>query len=1150
MVVEKTADSLGNSFSHSPTQDELESLGPDSTHDLEDDVRQENVIAKDENRNVFRLRLLVILVLVASTVGVAFGVYRYVSHEEQTDFENTFEEDSDKVLEAIGSTLDLTLGSVDAFLVSLVSFAQSTNSSWPFVTFPNYAVRLAKLRSISKAVLVSQYHYVTGDEREKWEKYSVENDAWVQNGIDTQKTDENFHGKIVTDYWTRGDIHESGDPYYAPGPYLPKWQQSPVIPIYAPYNWDAMTFSSLADSLHIVQGDRKIAISDVSNIPNISDPESVRHAKGNNHFIKDYVGDDEDETEPFSDLYFPILDYAADYVTIPKNASQAELGNFVGVFAITFYWRDLMKDILPTESNGIVVAVKNSCGETFTYQVNGPETVYLGEGDLHEKEFDDYLWKTAKLTELGRFKIDDRTYSGLDLSEKGCNYVVELYPSSEMKGNFSSRNPLYFTLGAVAIFSFTSLVFFSYDYMVERRQAKVMESAVKTNNIVSALFPSNVRDRLFENDKPSKPTSKFEHNKTRLKKFLSDTKNEQKASFGDSQANSSHAPIADLFPDCTVLFSDISGFTAWSSVRDPTQVFTLLEAMYGAFDDIAKRRGVFKVETIGDAYVAVTGLPEPRKDHAIVMCKFARDCLIRMLDILRDLETTLGPGTANLRMRFGLHSGAVTAGVLRGQKSRFQLFGDTVNTASRMESTGVANRIQVSDTTAKLLMDAGKSSWVVPRDGLVEAKGKGKMQTYWVEQKMMAGRVSQSEDSGETPGMPDDKTKRLVDWNTDVLSGLVKKIVANRLAKGVKSKRQSSFVSLPNVAPQDGQMPLDEVVESVELPSFDEKAYLEQQDDIQLDKNVVGELRDYVVAIAALYNDNPFHSFEHASHVGMSTAKMLSRIVKPEEVLSDTSSYSNGADLGRSLHQHTFGIASDPLTQFACVFSALIHDVDHPGIPNTRLVEENSDLAVRYKNKSVAEQNSVDVGWNLFLSEAFTALREAICPTAGDLKSFRQLVVNIVMATDILDPELKGLRNERWETAFSASQEQVMDQPNLKATMVLEHLIQASDVAHTMQHWHIYQRWNECLFDEMYLAYRAGRAAKDPGEFWYEGELGFFDNCILPLARKLQECGVFGVSSEEYLDYAIKNREEWAARGKDVVQEMVAKRKYDSQSSR
>lgn len=489
-------------------------------------------------------------------------------------------------------------------------------------------------------------------------------------------------------------------------------------------------------------------------------------------------------------------------------------------------------------------------------------------------------------------------------------------------------------------------------------------------------------------------------------------------------------------------------------------------------------------------------------------------------------------------------------GSFADKKSRFQLFGDTVNTASRMESTGVANRIQVSDTTAKLLMDAGKSSWVVPRDGLVEAKGKGKMQTYWVEQKMMAGRVSQSEDSGETPGMPDDKTKRLVDWNTDVLSGLVKKIVANRLAKGVKSKRQSSFVSLPNVAPQDGQMPLDEVVESVELPSFDEKAYLEQQDDIQLDKNVVGELRDYVVAIAALYNDNPFHSFEHASHVGMSTAKMLSRIVKPEEVLSDTSSYSNGADLGRSLHQHTFGIASDPLTQFACVFSALIHDVDHPGIPNTRLVEENSDLAVRYKNKSVAEQNSVDVGWNLFLSEAFTALREAICPTASDLKSFRQLVVNIVMATDILDPELKGLRNERWETAFSASQEQAMDQLNLKATMVLEHLIQASDVAHTMQHWHIYQRWNECLFDEMYLAYRAGRAAKDPAEFWYEGELGFFDNFIVPLAKKLQECGVFGVSSEEYLDYAMKNREEWAARGKDVVQEMVAKRKYDSQSSR
>jgi class 3 adenylate cyclase len=128
------------------------------------------------------------------------------------------------------------------------------------------------------------------------------------------------------------------------------------------------------------------------------------------------------------------------------------------------------------------------------------------------------------------------------------------------------------------------------------------------------------------------------------------------------------------------MFADIAGFTAWSSTREPSAVFTLLEAIYAEFDSIAKRRRVFKVEVVGDCYVAVAGLPDPRPDHAIVMAKFANDCLNRMFKMVRKLEVELGPDTAELGLRVGLHSGPVVAGVLRGDKSRFQLFGDTVST--------------------------------------------------------------------------------------------------------------------------------------------------------------------------------------------------------------------------------------------------------------------------------------------------------------------------------------------------------------------------------------------------------------------------------------------------------------------------------------
>jgi hypothetical protein len=112
---------------------------------------------------------------------------------------------------------------------------------------------------------------------------------------------------------------------------------------------------------------------------------------------------------------------------------------------------------------------------------------------------------------------------------------------------------------------------------------------------------------------------------------------------------------------------------------------------------------------------------------------------------------------------------------------------------------------------------------------------------------------------------------------------------------------------------------------------------------------------------------------------------------------------------------------------------------------------------------------------------------------------------------------------------------------NRKATIVIEHLIQASDVAHTMQHWHVYRKWNERLFEETYKSYIEGRTATDPIANWYKGELGFFDFYIIPLAKKLKECGVFGVSGDEYLNYAMRNRGEWERTGQEVVELMKSK---------
>jgi len=205
---------------------------------------------------------------------------------------------------------------------------------------------------------------------------------------------------------------------------------------------------------------------------------------------------------------------------------------------------------------------------------------------------------------------------------------------------------------------------------------------------------------------------------------------------------------------------------------------------------------------------------------------------------------------------------------------------------------------------------------------------------------------------------------------------------------------------------------------------------------------------------------------------------------------------------------------------------------------------------------------------DLLNQDRFNALRTAICKNSEEMRRFRQLVVNSVMATDLGDKQLKDLRNGRWSKAFfnnsadtsttgvsehsstntgsssgelheSTALSQKREALNRKATIVIEHLIQAADVAHMSQHWLIYRKWNARLFRETYLAYREGRAEQNPADNWYKGEIGFFDFYIIPLSKKLRDCGVFGPTSDENLNYATNNRNMWVKEGEAITKSML-----------
>ena len=195
--------------------------------------------------------------------------------------------------------------------------------------------------------------------------------------------------------------------------------------------------------------------------------------------------------------------------------------------------------------------------------------------------------------------------------------------------------------------------------------------------------------------------------------------------------------------------------------------------------------------------MAVTGVPDPQKDHAVAMCRFAKECLRAFHKLSRQLERRLGPDTAELDMRIGIHSGQITGGVLRGERSRFQLFGDTMNTAARMEQSGLKGRIHISQETVDLLIAAGKTQWMMPRDDVVVAKGKGEMRTYWLTMGASdSGTVVSGSDTGSNRDRDDisvtsvsdeqekakvvqataSKTTRLVEWNCEVLVRLLKQV--------------------------------------------------------------------------------------------------------------------------------------------------------------------------------------------------------------------------------------------------------------------------------------------------------------------------------------------------------------------------------------
>jgi len=192
----------------------------------------------------------------------------------------------------------------------------------------------------------------------------------------------------------------------------------------------------------------------------------------------------------------------------------------------------------------------------------------------------------------------------------------------------------------------------------------------------------------------------------------------------NSQSNSNSTIIADTFEEVSVLFADIVGFTEFAGAVSATNLVDMLNAIFSEFDRLVDQYELEKIKTIGDSYMLVGGLPLPRADHAQAIADIA-------LEMLNVIEQFTRPDGSPFQLRIGIHTGQAVAGVIGKKKFIYDLWGDTVNIANRMESNGLPDCIQVSDVTYQLLKD----KYLLEERGSIQVKGKGEMITYWLKGK-------------------------------------------------------------------------------------------------------------------------------------------------------------------------------------------------------------------------------------------------------------------------------------------------------------------------------------------------------------------------------------------------------------------------------
>ena len=429
---------------------------------------EQEAAQRRRDRRVCCIRFSLILALLTATAIVATFAGWYVHSDEGANFEMQYADSVEKVGEAFQHRLDIKRDSISTF-GAMITSRYGPLDVWPNVTIPNFLeqtegiLRIADGRALSYNPVITQ-----GKDRLQWEAHATESawmlggedsslvvadpgDAWPDNrtvsfGIYSRDEDKN----VIYDPGNEPDSAEYPDVM------VPVWQIAPLEG-----NERAVMFNLHSELNRMAALDNMMT----HGVPSLT-------------AILQLV-QDKDAIRPSAILFYPVFDEFGD---------GASVGEVVGSVSLVFSWDTFLNSILPDYIRGVVCVLSASTGDVYSYTISGSEVAFMGEGDMHDANYDEY----REVVEA-RLLLDDEEQIG-----KFITYTLTMYPSEEFEDQYRTNKPAVYATGAVLIFLFTAGLFLLYDRLVEDRQEKTSRLARQRGNIVDAMFPAAFRDRLYK----------------------------------------------------------------------------------------------------------------------------------------------------------------------------------------------------------------------------------------------------------------------------------------------------------------------------------------------------------------------------------------------------------------------------------------------------------------------------------------------------------------------------------------------------------------------------------------------------------------------------------------------------------------------------